>query len=224
MMIETDYKTGQPSASLPPSVARVTSISGKWLLKNCVFRQGSMSLTRKTSQSAIAGSISGVIVQMATDYIKLVRNIVTKLRIRSCKGVPYVRLDGTNIFIKDLRTKVYEPLEKLLRSIRNTPSTGRTISCNSPISIRQSKKLCLFFDMEQSRAFKDAYKGCRRLLHSEEPSFSSNDCGFPKMSQKCHGNIFMSLHLKKILEGYKLFGILKDFLVVNGINIEAMRS
>lgn len=51
-----------------------------------------------------------------------------------------------------------------------------------------------------------------------------HDCGFPKMSQKMSREYLYELASQKDLEGYKLFGILKDFLVVNGINIEAMRA
>lgn len=222
MMIETDYKTGQPIGFT--AALRRKGYKYQWEMVVEELRvQARLNVTDPENFAERNRWFNrGVIVQMATDYIKLVRNIVTKLRIRSCKGVPYVRLDGTNIFIKDLRIKVYEPLEKLLRSIRNTrqPAALYRATVNFYKAVKET---CLFFDMEQSRAFKDAYKGAGAFFTLKN-LILFHDCGFPKMSQKMSREYLYELASQKDLEGYKLFGILKDFLVVNGINIEAMRA
>lgn len=222
MMTETDYKTGQPIGFT--AALRRKGYKYQWEMVVEELRvQARLNVTDPENFAERNRWFNrGVVVQMATDYIKLVRNIVTKLRIRSCKGVPYVRLDGTNIFIKDLPTKVYEPLEKLLRSIRNTRQPAALYRATTNF-YKAVKETCLFFDMEQSRAFKDAYKGAGAFFTLKN-LILFHDCGFPKMSQKMSREYLYELASQKDLEGYKLFGILKDFLVVNGINIEAMRA
>lgn len=222
MMTETDYNTGKPIGF----TAALRRKGYKYQWEMVVEELRVQARLHDTDPENFAERNRwfnrGVVVQMAADYIKLVRNIVTKLRIRSCKGVPYVRLDGTNIFIKDLQTRVYEPLEKLLRSIRNTrqPAALHRATANFYKAVKDT---CLFFDMEQSRAFKDAYKGAGAFFTLKN-LILFHDCGFPKMSQKMSREYLYELVAPKDFEGYKLFGVLKDFLAVNGINIEEMRA
>lgn len=161
----------------------------------------------------------GVVTQMALDYIKLVKDIVGKLRIRHCKGIPYVRLDGTDIFVDDIPTKVYAPLEKLVKSIKNTRNPGALHKAT--INFFQAvKNTCLFYDMEQSKAFKDAYKGAGAFF-SLKNLILFHDCVFPKMDQEASMAYLNYLVKSKDFEGYKLFGVLKDFLTTNHIDIEA---
>lgn len=160
----------------------------------------------------------GVVIQMATDYIKLVKDIVGKLRIRHCKGVPYVRLDGTDIFVTDLQTKVYTPLEKLVKSIKNTRNPGALHKAAANF-YQAVKNTCLFFDMEQSKAFKDAYKGAGAFFTLKN-LILFHDSVFPKMDQEASIAYLNYLVSDKDFEGYKLFGVLKDFLTTNHIDIE----
>lgn len=222
MMTETDYTTGKPIGFT--AALRRKGYKYQWEMVVEELRvQARLHVTDPENFAERNRWFNrGVVVQMAADYIKLVRNIVGKLRIRTCKGVPYVRLDCTNIFIKDLPTKVYEPLEKLLRSIKNTrqPAALHRATANFYKAVKET---CLFFDMEQSRAFKDAYKGAG-AYYTLKNLILFHDCTFPKMTQEASIAYLNNLVAPKDFEGYKLFGVLKDFLAVNNINIEAMRA
>lgn len=222
MMTETDYKTGQPIGFT--AALRRKGYKYQWEMVVEELRvQARLNVTDPENFAERNRWFNrGVVVQMATDYIQLVRNIVTKLRIRHCKGVPYVRLDKTNIFIKDIPAKVYQPLEKLLRSIKNTrqPAALHRATANFYKAVKET---CLFFDMEQSRAFKDAYKGAG-AFYTMKNLILFHRCGFRHMTQDESLEYLYQLVTPKDFEGYKLFGVLREFLVVNGINIEAMRA
>ena len=51
-----------------------------------------------------------VVLDMAKDYIEKLKKRFEKLKLRKCKGVPYKRINGQNIFVDDFDKKVIKPL------------------------------------------------------------------------------------------------------------------
>lgn len=49
-----------------------------------------------------------------SEYIDKVEKYLNTLEHKNCKGVPYVKVNGTNIFVSDLNKKILSPLRKLL--------------------------------------------------------------------------------------------------------------
>lgn len=222
MMTEKDYKTGKPISFT--AALRRKGYKYQWEMVVEELRVQTKLFDNDPENYAERNRWfnRGVVVQMATDYIKLVKDIVDKLRIRHCKGVPYVRLDGTDIFVDDLPAKVYAPLEKLVKAIKNTrnPSALHKATANF---FQAVKSTCLFYDMEQSKAFKDAYKGAGAFF-SLKNLILFHDCVFPKMNQEASMAYLHFLVSLKDFEGYKLFGVLKEFLDNNHINIEEKQA
>lgn len=160
-----------------------------------------------------------VVVSMAEDYITQVKKIVSTIRVRKCKGVPYVRLDGADIFVADLQSKVYTPLDKALKTIKN----ARTITALHKATgnfAKMVKDTYCRFQMDQSKAFKDAYKGAGAFFTLKN-LILFHDCVFPQMDQEASMAYLNYLVNSKDFEGYKLFGVLKEFLTSNNIDIEA---
>lgn len=219
MLTEKDYKTGKPIGFT--AALRRKGYKYQWEMVVEELRVQAKLFNNDPENYAERNRWfnRGVVIQMATDYIKLVKEIVGKLRIRHCKGVPYVRLDGTDIFVTDLQTKVYAPLEKLVKSIKNTRNPGALHKAAANF-YQAVKNTCLFFDMEQSKAFKDAYKGTGAFFTLKN-LILFHDNVFPKMDQEASIAYLNYLVNDKDFEGYKLFGVLKDFLTTNHIDIEA---
>ena len=48
-----------------------------------------------------------VATKMASEYIGLLKKRVDTLKVRKCKGIPYKRIAGKNIFVSDLYSKLY---------------------------------------------------------------------------------------------------------------------
>lgn len=51
-----------------------------------------------------------VVFAVACDYLEKLREYVDNLPTKKCKGVPYKRIKGTDIFVDDLNKKLYRPL------------------------------------------------------------------------------------------------------------------
>lgn len=160
-----------------------------------------------------------VVVSMAEDYIASLENWIEKARKRRCKGVPYVRLNSRDIFVTDLKSKIFTPLRKALTAIKNSRNLDILYN-NIGKFYSLIKKTYISHDIPQSKAFKDAYKGAGAFFTLKN-LILFHDCVFPKMNQETSIAYLNYLVSDKDFEGYKLFGILKDFLITNHIDIEA---
>lgn len=60
-----------------------------------------------------------VILATCEDYIKKLHKYVDRLKVHKCKGVPYKKVFGENVFVEDLQKKVFWPQENNLRSLRD---------------------------------------------------------------------------------------------------------
>lgn len=57
-----------------------------------------------------------VVIALCNDYYEKLKKVVDSLPEKKCKGKPYVRISGNNIFIDDLNDKLYIPI---LNNIKN---------------------------------------------------------------------------------------------------------
>ena len=59
-----------------------------------------------------------VVIAVMEDYMKKLKEYVDNLPDRKCKGVPYKKIKGFNIFNEDLNKKLYFPLIAIIGSVR----------------------------------------------------------------------------------------------------------
>lgn len=161
-----------------------------------------------------------VAVVMAEHYMTQLKAHVKTLKTRKCKGVPYVHLYKRDIFVSDLQAKVYRPLYKALDFINRARTPQQLYSALNEF-YRKVKKVWLSFDTPQCPEFKDAYKGVG-AFYTLKNLILFHGCQFPTASSThLSMGILYGYVNDKNLEGYKMLGILKEFLSANNINIEA---
>ncbi|WP_373123610.1 ubiquitin carboxyl-hydrolase [Bacteroides caccae] len=159
-----------------------------------------------------------VAIEMAQHYIDQLKETIEKTRIRKCKGIPYVRLKKNNVFVENLQAKVYAPLEKALDRIKRANSASMLYNAVNKF-YSEVKKTYISSDFPQSKKFKDAYKGAGAFFTMKN-LILFHGCKFPKMNQKTSLAYLNNIITPVDFEGYKLFGVLKDFLKHNKIDIE----
>ena len=97
-----------------------------------------------------------VVVSVMTDYMDKLKAYVNALPNYKCKGVPYKKIKGTNIFNADIQKKIYSPLERCIRrmKIARTYAEMYTIlKCFMDMMIKLPGRTA------KSKAWVDAYKG-----------------------------------------------------------------
>lgn len=141
-----------------------------------------------------------------------------------CKGAPYVRLMGKNIFVDDLHKKVYNPLLAIARAVNRETNAEKIHSLIVKFNSMRKKMKC---DTEMCPYFIDSYKGsgayftCKnlimfhgaRFLREKDNSVMSEDASLAYLEIKADEY--------KNREGWRLFGVMKQLIEDSNISVEA---
>ena len=163
-----------------------------------------------------------VIVKTMEDYIEELKKYVNRLETKKCKGVPYKRVKGNNIFVVDLQKKVYSPLERhihrlkyatnygeMYRIVKNFMNDMISLPCNSP----------------KSKAWIDAYKG-EGAFYTLKNLVMFHGCGIKvdKYNVK-YGTDAVAFITDKLDvyqgEGWRMFALMKKVIADNNFDFQA---
>ena len=147
---------------------------------------------------------------------------VGNLETRKCKGVPYKRIHGRNIFVEDLQSKLYYPLSIAITHIRHALDATQLYN-----AVRQfnDRRIRLPWGTPQSKAWMDAYKGAGAFFTMQNlirfhGCTAVNDRG--RRLDKYQSLAFLSAKAEEYKngEGWRLLAVLKKMLADNNINIK----
>ena len=163
-----------------------------------------------------------VLAAMIEDYrYQLHLHVKHKVKVQKCKGVPYKRICGENVFVDDIKKKVFEPIEMLKNG-----------SLNAKIPSQLEYVIRRFNEIRKTRSWNprqcakwiDAYKGAgafftmQNLIRYHKCRFT--DCFGNKMSKDASYCELVSKAKEYKDEGWRMIGLLRQFLKDNDINIE----
>lgn len=161
-----------------------------------------------------------VAVAMASDYMKQLHDYIDSLHTRKCKGVPYKRFRGRDVFVDDLYSKVYAPISRLIRKIENADSPFKLyVAVHNFNEVR----VRLHWETRQSDAWVDAYKGAgayysmQNLIRFHGMTLRIKNGKVPFAG----GTAIRVLNdMAQRKKGWELLGILKEALEYNHIDID----
>lgn len=163
-----------------------------------------------------------VVLAMANDYTKALKKYVGNLKTKSCKGVPYKRIKGRNIFISDLQTKLYNPLSIATRHIMYAKNATELYNAT-----RQFYSSCIRLSRNtpQSSAWIDSYKGAGAYFTMHNlicfhGCTAIDDSGRRLDKFQSLGFLWAKAEEYKVGEGWRLLAVLKKMLTDNNINIK----
>lgn len=164
-------------------------------------------------------------VTMAEDYIDQMREDAKSRPTHKCKGVPYIKFFRQNVFVSDIEKKLVWPMADLKNGIQKakTPqqlyeavrafSKARVWGCNSG-------------NYKQTAEWKDAYKGMGAYATMQN-LLRFHGCAFPMDNDFYERRLSGLVMLENAAatyaggEGWRLFGLMKQMIEANGIDIEA---
>ena len=162
---------------------------------------------------------------MADDYIEQMKANAHSQKTRKCKGVPYIRVNGfpNGIFVTDIYRKMICPLYGV---------TGEMLSADTPEKLEDAARR--FWRMaygkewnyNQCAAWKDAYKGAGAYFTMQN-LLLFHSCKFPKKNDFYKRGLSDLQMLEMAAESYKqgcgwrLFGLMKQMISENKVDIEA---
>ena len=168
-----------------------------------------------------------VVYAMLEDYrYQLHLHVKHNLKTRKCKGRPYKRICGEDVYEFDIQQKVFDPIEKLKKEVKDCqhPSSLYWLVNRFNTKIRKRRS----WQPKQSAAWIDAYKGAgafftmQNMVRYHKCRFSIEDG--KKMSKNESYLTLMSIANEYKGEGWRMIGVLRQFLKDNNIDIDAKRA
>lgn len=163
-----------------------------------------------------------VVAAMAKDYIEQLKERVNALEVRKCKGIPYKRIGSRDIFLEDLQSKLYNPLQMAIWHFERAKNAAQLYYAAKTFN---SLRIKMKHDTPQSKAWIDAYKGAgafftmQNLIRFHGCVLVDNE---GKRLDKSRSLAFLTAkaEMYKDGKGYCLLAVLKKMLEDNNIDIK----
>lgn len=160
-----------------------------------------------------------VVAQTMTDYVEELKKYVDKLPNKNCKGVPYKRIKGNNIFVADLQKKVYSPLERDINRLRYASNYNEMYRV---VKSFVNDMISLPYNAPKSKAWIDAYKG-EGAFYTLKNLVMFHGCGIKvdKFDIKFGTDAVAYLNEKLVEykgEGWRMFALMKKVIADNNFN------
>jgi hypothetical protein len=159
-----------------------------------------------------------VVIAVLEDYIDKLEKYVDALPDRKCKGVPYKRVKGENIFNEDLEKKLYAPLRRRLNRVRGAHNYA-TIYLYVKDFMKDMIKLP--YDTPKSKVWIDTYKG-EGAYYTLKNLIMFHDCKILARYEFYSTNESMDILNSKLNEyqgeGWRMFALMKKVIEDNGFD------
>lgn len=161
-----------------------------------------------------------VIAKTMEDYVQELKNYVDGLETKNCKGVPYKRVKGNNIFVDDLQKKVYSPLERKIHALKYATNYGEMYRV---VKNFMNDMISLPYNTPKSKAWIDAYKG-EGAFYTLKNLVMFHGCGIKVDGHTVYGAAAVSVLNKRLKEyqgeGWRMFALMNKVIADNNFNFE----
>ena len=157
-----------------------------------------------------------VLAAMIADYrYQLHLHVKHNVKVQKCKGVPYKRICGENVFVDDIQKKVFAPIDEYEgRALKATQPAALYAIVHEFNKIRKTRG----WEPKQSAEWLDAYKGAGAFFTMQN-LIRYHKCRFEGMSKKASYSCLKDLAYEYEGEGWRMIGLLRQFLKDNNIDI-----
>lgn len=159
-----------------------------------------------------------VVVEVACDYIEKLKAYVDSLSEKKCKGVPYKRIKGQNIFVVDLDKKLYRPLMSKILYIRYATNYN---SLYKALDSFMESMIKLPFETRKSKVWVDAFKGegsyytLKNLIMFHNCAIDDNGNELTGIAAKYYLNLMLDDYQG---EGWRMFALMKKVIIDNNFD------
>lgn len=163
-----------------------------------------------------------VVKVMAFGYIQKLERYIDNAKIRRCKGKPYKRIGGRDVYVNDIESNIMEPLKKAYDKLCTCPE-GQLYTA----SLSFYKRIPLFMSgLEDDSWFVDAYKG-NGAYFAMKNLILFHGCTVVEDGRQL--TMYESLdHINKVADkympqhrGYVLLGMLKSLIEYNNFDFKS---
>lgn len=163
-----------------------------------------------------------VILEVMSDYVEKLKVHVDKMPNKKCKGVPYKRIKGKDIFVEDLDRKLYRPMYSDILDIKYAKNYAEIYKILGGFVKNMIK---LPFNTPKSKTWIDAFKG-EGAYYTLKNLIMFHDCGVEELylAPMVYGITAMNYVRNKLDtyhgEGWRMFALMKKVISDNGISTQ----
>lgn len=156
------------------------------------------------------------------DYIVELKQYVEKLPTKKCKGVPYKKVKGVNIFVDDLNKKLYAPVKSYATQIRCARDYNKI---HYVLSNFMKTMVKLPYNTKKSKTWIDAYKG-EGAFYTLKNLVMFHNCGIITEPHKLVAKgtdavAYLNIKLDEYKgEGYRMFALMKKVIADNNFDFK----
>ena len=166
-----------------------------------------------------------VIVKTCNDYLKKLNEYIDGFKTFNCKGVPYKKVRGVNIFCEDLNKKVYNPIQRQIYKINFAKSYTEMYKLLSQLV---NGMMRLPYNTPKCKEWVDAYKG-EGAFYTLKNLVMFHDCGIiGNTGHVTYGTEAMNVLNKKLDEyqgeGWRMFALMKKVIADNRFDFNKKMS
>ena len=153
------------------------------------------------------------------DYENKLGKYISSLKVKSCKGIPYITLHGMKIFSSDVHKTVFKPLHILKVHVAKAKNPDELYKAMCKYN---GKRFKLPFNTLQCSAWDAAYKGAGAYftLTNLIRFHYCWDRSLADSSEQSSLNLVEYLAIEYKNEGWRLLAYLREFLIDNNFCIE----
>lgn len=163
-----------------------------------------------------------VISHTVQHYRKMLEEKINNIKVRHCKGVPYKKIKGTNVFVSDFNKKIYYPIDKCISDLKYMNSTHENISYdkiyNLLYKLMKYHYISLDYNVRKSHYWIDAFKG-EGAYYTLKNLIMYHDCFVIEDNQFCFGVQAMNILTRRLEEyktqGWRMFAFMKKVIKDN---------
>ena len=159
-----------------------------------------------------------VVAKTMEDYVEKLEAHINSLPSKNCKGVPYKRVKGNNIFVVDLNKKVYAPFRNDIHRIKYASNYNELYRI---VKSFMYKMISLPYNTPKSKAWIDAYKG-EGAFYTLKNLVMFHGCGIKVDGRMVYGAAAVSVLNKRLNEykgeGWRMFALMKKVIADNNFN------
>lgn len=156
-----------------------------------------------------------VVVNVMEDYLEKLKEYINGLPNRNCKGIPYKRVKGVNIFNDDLDKKIYNLVKFNISRIKHANNYAEIYRLLADFMRNMIK---LPYNTPKSKVWIDAYKGegafytLKNLVMFHNCIIYEDTCDYAG-----HGAVnYLNKKLKEYKgEGWRMFALMKKVIADN---------
>lgn len=162
-----------------------------------------------------------VIMKTMEDYIEELKAYINTLPNKNCKGIPYKRIKGENIFVVDIDKKVYAPLRQKVSGLKYASNYNEIYRI---VRNFMKEMISVPYKTPKSKAWIDAYKG-EGAFYTLKNLVMFHGCGIIVNGRVVFGEAAMSVLNKRLNEykgeGWRMFAFMKKVIKDNNFDFKA---